>query len=545
MTIDAIVERILQQRGVTDTSSRETFLHPSYEAHTHDPFLLASMETAVTRLVRAHKAGEKVVIYGDYDIDGLTATTLLLDALGSFGFEVEAYIPDRFEEGYGLNAQALTTIKQTHKADVVVTVDCGSVSFKEAEHAAAIGLDLIITDHHTVRETLPPAVAVLNPKRNDNQYPFIDLAGVGVAFKLVQALQSSVPGIPVGQEKWLLDLVALGTVCDVVALQGENRALVYWGLKVMQQTRRPGLRALMHISRTDPSALQASDLGFRLGPRLNAAGRLKHARHSLDLLRSTTMDEARTHAELLDRLNSERRLLQHRIVEEASVMAATDEHPVLILAQEGWSQGVVGIVAAKLMEMYKKPTFVMEVTGEITKGSARAFGDFSAVEAIRAAEDFMLSGGGHAAAGGVTIRSQDLDRFRETVNQHYRSLNLDAQTQARQLEPQGEIALDSFQVMTRELLDKLAGLEPFGNSNPEPLFEFSQLSVVSQKLVGQQQNHLKLELADQEGSTISAIAFNRAELAPVHLPRIIARIAPTTYHPRGVDLQIQTLPTES
>lgn len=539
MTAKDIVERILEQRGIADAEVRSMFIHPQYEEHTHDPYLLGGMDAAVERLVQASKEDEKIVIYGDYDIDGLTATTLLMEALHSFGLRVEAYIPDRFEEGYGLNVQALNAIKQEHCADVVITVDCGSVSFNEAKHAAAIGLDLIITDHHTVHAKLPPAVAVINPKRHDNRYPFTDLAGVGVAFKVVQALQRHLDGLPFGQEKWLLDLVALGTVCDVVSLQGENRTLVYWGLEVMRRTRRPGLQALLRVSGTHPLALKASDLGFRLGPRLNAAGRLEHARHSLYLLRSRTDQEAQKHAELLDRLNTERRQLQHRIVEEAHVLAARDTNPVLILAQKGWSQGVVGIVAAKLMETYKKPTFVMEVMGDVAKGSARAFGDFSAVDAIRAAEDFIVSGGGHKAAGGVTLASRNIEHFRKAVNGYYHSLKINTALQAEALEPEGDITLNDFDVVTTELLERLAVLEPFGQNNPEPLFTFSDVSVVDQKLVGQQQNHLKLTLTDKKGATISAIAFNRAELAPSQLQYVIARVAPTEYHHRGVDLQVQ------
>ena len=297
----SLFEELLASRGIIGRT-RDAFLNPSYDAK-HDPFLLPDMDKAVERLTLALKKQQKITIYGDYDIDGLTATTLLLDAFEKFGFKnVDAFIPNRFVEGYGLTKDAIARIADAG-AELIITVDCGSLSKEEIELAKSRGVDVIVTDHHNVAEVQPPAVAVINPKRlladypddyegyviNDDSknvgkiYPFLDLAGVGVAFKLVQALQTKLNSLPKGQEKWLLDLVALGTVCDVVTLVDENRANVCGGLKVLQKAHRPGLRALMAVSGVEPVKVTARTLGFVLGPRMNAAGRLDTARHALDM----------------------------------------------------------------------------------------------------------------------------------------------------------------------------------------------------------------------------------------------------------------------
>ena len=338
-----IFEQILKARGLDDAGKREAFLHPKYESR-HNPFLLPDMEKAVVRLVAAHKKQEKITIYGDYDIDGLTATTILLDAFESFGFKnVDAYIPNRFVEGYGLTIEAIEKIAATG-TQLIITVDCGSLSKQEIERANKLGVAVIVTDHHNVLKVQPPAVAVINPKRLLQDYPeeyenlilkeeskrfgeiypFLDLAGCGVAFKLVQALQTKLDGLDDGQEKWLLDLVALGTVCDVVTLVDENRVNVFWGLKVLAKTRRPGLRALMAVARVEPEKVNSRSLGFGLGPRMNAAGRLETAQIALDMLMATDSMVALEKAQQLDELNTARRAEQDIIFKQANVQAEKD-----------------------------------------------------------------------------------------------------------------------------------------------------------------------------------------------------------------------------
>lgn len=538
-------EQLLVARGLTGRA-RDAFLNPSYDAR-HDPFLLPDMQAAVDRLVRARHAQEHVTIYGDYDIDGLTATTVLLDAFESFGFaRVDAFIPNRFVEGYGLTVDAVERIAASG-AQLIVTVDCGSLSEKEIVRANELGVDIIVTDHHNVAPVQPPAVAVINPKRLLQEYldeydhyqlkpdsslvgsiyPFLDLAGVGVAFKLVQALQTRLDGLADGQEKWLLDLVALGTVCDVVTLVDENRANVYWGLKVLAKAKRPGLKALMAVAGVEPMAVNARSLGFGLGPRMNAAGRLETAQHSLDMLRASDPMTAYEKAQQLDALNLARRAEQDKIFKEALVQAerfAADD--VLVVSAPGWNHGIIGIVAAKLLEKYKKPTYVLEEMGDEAKGSARSYGDFSAADAIRAADDLITKGGGHKLAAGVTLPTAHIPAFRQRVNEFYRAQNLF--NQAALLLPKADVSVAQLAHVGEELLRLLAQLEPFGNGNPEPILHAENLLVINQRRMGADAQHVKLELQDATGRSMQFLAFS----APDHFfvqpgERVAAWFQPT------------------
>lgn len=519
-----LFDAILQARGLTG-SARDAFLNPQYEAK-HDPFLLPDMHAAVDRLVRAREQQEHITIYGDYDIDGLTASTILVDALKSFGFEhVDVFIPNRFIEGYGLTVSAVEKIASTG-AKLIVTVDCGSLSTKEIQRAVELGVDVIVTDHHNVQPVQPPAVAVINPKRllqdypNEYEgfllkpssskrgeiYPFLDLAGCGVAFKLVQALQTRLSGLPEGQEKWLLDLVALGTVCDVVTLIDENRANVYWGLKVMAKTRRPGIKALMSVSRVEPETLNARSLGFALGPRMNAAGRLETAQHALDMLLATDPLVALEKAQLLDDMNIARRSEQDAILKEAIVEAEKYVNdPVLVVSGKGWNHGIIGIVAAKLLEKYKKPTYVLEEMGDEAKGSARSYGGFSAADAIRAADDIITKGGGHKLAAGVTLPTKNIDAFRERVNAFYQAQKLN--NQQALLLPQADV-IAKFGDITEDLVQEISMLEPFGNGNPQPVICSEHVLVMGQRRMGSDGQHLKLELHDSIGQSLQMLAFS-------------------------------------
>jgi len=505
-----LVDEILKSRGYSTKAAREAFLLPDYEAEKHDPFLLPDMDKAVKRLMKARKHNERVVIYGDYDIDGLTASTVLLDSFTKFGIDTSVFIPNRFVEGYGLSSTALERIADGG-GQLVVTVDCGSLSHKEIEHANNLGLDVIVTDHHSVAETMPDAIAVINPKRSGHNYPFIDLAGVGVAFKLVQALQTKLEGLPEGQEKWLLDLVAFGTVCDVVELKGENRANVFWGLKVMRKTRRIGLKMLLAVAGIMPEKLDARALGFGLGPRLNASGRLKTAQYALDLLTTVDAKTALALAEELDALNRERRAEQDRIFAEASKQAlAYETDAVLVVSDPSWSHGIIGIVAAKLLETYQKPAFVLqELEGGVAKGSARSFGDFSAVEGIRATDRFLIKGGGHKLAAGVTLEVAQIDSWREAINTYYKSLKLE--DQVRHLLAKADVALESFDEFSEELLIELSRLEPYGNGNPEPVFQVQHLIVIGRRTMGSDNQHVRYTLGDKNGRYFSVVAWHMAD----------------------------------
>ena len=506
-----LFERILAARGLNDVSARQAFLSPDYAATKYDPFLLSEMDKAVARLVLARQHQEKVVIYGDYDIDGLSATALLLDAFHSFGFQhLDAFIPNRFVEGYGMTIGAVDKVRDMG-AQLIVTVDCGSLCHTEIAYAAELGIDTVVTDHHNIAPTRPPAVATVNPKYADHEYPFRDLCGAGVAFKLVQALQTRLDGLPDGYEKWLLDLVALGTVCDIVTLADENRANVYWGLEVLKKQRRTGLKALMAVSGIEPEMVNARHLGFGLGPRMNAAGRLDTAQHSLDMLTATDGIEALAASEKLEAFNVERRSIQDEIFKQACEQAdGMADDRVLVVASEGWNHGVIGIVASKLVETYKKPVFIIGIRGDTATGSARSFGNFSAADAVRAADDIILRGGGHGAAAGVTLETAQIPAFRRRVNEFYDSLNLINQTSF--LQPHADVEIKDFAEITEELVEQISRMEPFGNGNPEPILKITHVVVAGVRRMGANGQHVKIALRDASEKTLQVLAFNAPEM---------------------------------
>jgi single-stranded-DNA-specific exonuclease len=508
MTSEEIFQAIVQKRGIKNL---DDFLHPKYEKQ-HSSKQLPDITKAVARIKKAHKLKQKVVIYGDYDIDGLTATTVLLEAFEKFGIIADFYMPDRFAEGYGLSKVGIDVISKMG-GQLIVTVDCGSRSLEEIDYANSLGIDVVVTDHHELGDVLPNAVAVVNPKRVDSKYPWRDLAGVGVAFKLVLALQNELDGLDAGQEKWLLDLVALGTVCDVVDLVDENRIFVWWGLKVLAKTRRPGIKALATVSGVELDNVSAEDLGYRFGPRLNASGRLEHAKRSLELLIAKTDEEAMVIAQELNVLNQQRRDDQQKIFEEACALVAEFKNDdVLVLANENWSHGINGIVASKLVEKYNKPVFVMQILGEKTKGSARTFGDFHLADALKSVGDLLLTGGGHKAAAGATIKTADIADFRKALNQNYK--NQELKNQDEYLVPDFDIEIDIFSGITVELLKLIDQLAPFGNKNESPVFRSKGVKLDNWKPVGVTQAHAKSTFIDKNGYKIDGIGFGLAENMP-------------------------------
>ncbi len=521
----SLFEQILAARALTG-QAREKYLNPDY-SQGHDPLLLPDMKRAVKRLIAAREAQEHITIYGDYDIDGLTATTVLTDTFSAFGFRfVDAFLPNRFVEGYGMTVDAVERIAKTGTT-LIVTVDCGSLSEGPIARAKELGVDVIVTDHHNVAPVQPPAVAVINPKRllqdhpksydanlrliakSKTLYPFLDLPGVGVAFKLVQALQTRLDGLPFGQEKWLLDLVALGTVCDVVRLVDENRMHAYFGLKVMAKTRRPGLKALMAVSGVEPSQVNARSLGFALGPRMNASGRLETAQYALSMLTATSGNEALEFAQQLDEMNIERRRQQDEIYKDAVVQAAEFEHDaVLVVSGKSWNHGIVGIVAAKLLELYQKPTYVLQEMGEESKGSARSFGAFSVADAIRASDDIITKGGGHNLAAGVSLPTANIAQFRTRVNEHFTSSGLILAQERTALLPKEDATIQDFQEVNQALISDLNQMEPFGHANPEPVLCITNARVTNVRRMGAEGQHVKLTLADMAGKALQVIAFN-------------------------------------
>lgn len=504
-----LVRDILIKRGYEKPEEVAAFLNPNYDKQLHDPFLMKGMKPAVDRILEAVEKRQSIVIYGDYDIDGITASTVMVETIKNLGYEARSYIPDRFEEGYGINLDALKKLK-SEGVDLVITVDCGITSVKEVSWAMENGLDIIVTDHHSVPEFVPQAVAVINPKQADCDYPFKDLAGVGVAFKLAQALQQASGKPEAGQEKWLLDVVALGTVCDVVTLVGENRVLASFGLKVMNKTRRVGLRALAEVSGVEVGKITSYTLGFMFGPRMNAAGRLEHAARSLELMLTNDPVHAREIAAELDGLNKQRQGDQAKIVKEAKEMAAQYvDDPVLVLASADWSHGIVGIAASKVAETAGKPTLIMQILGDKAKGSARSFGGFNLIDALRTADDLFVKYGGHAFAAGYTIPVDRLDDLRARLNEHWLEVSGELPEQAID----SDVNLDDFNQIDWDLHNGLQQLEPFGNGNRQPSIAIQSVEITDMRWVGSDGRHAKLTLSDGS-NRLSGIGFGLADKHP-------------------------------
>jgi len=504
-----LVRDILAKRGYENSEEVVAFLNPNYDEQLHDPFLMKDMQPAVVRILEAVEKKQSIVIYGDYDIDGITASTVMVETIRNLGHEARSYIPDRFEEGYGINLDALQKLK-SEGTDLVITVDCGITSVKEIEWANENGLDIVITDHHSVPETIPEAIAVLNPKQSNCEYPFKDLAGVGVAFKLAQALQLSTDKPEPGHEKWLLDVVALGTVCDVVTLVGENRVLASFGLKVMNKTRRVGLKALAEVSGVEMGKITSYTLGFMFGPRMNAAGRLEHAAKSLELMLTDDGPKARQIAQELDSLNKQRQSEQARIVKEAKAMAEqyTDD-PVLVLASSDWSHGIVGIAASKVAESVGKPTLIMQILDDKAKGSARSYGGFNLIDALRKGDDLFIKYGGHAFAAGYTISVDKLDDLRARLNQHF--LEVEGELLGQVVDR--DVDLEDLTLVDWDLYNSLVTLEPFGNGNRQPSMYLPNMTISDMRWVGSDGRHAKLTLSDGSKS-ISGIGFGLLDSVP-------------------------------
>ena len=509
LNLEPVLAKVLHARKIDTPERVRAFLME--EGALGDPFQMAGMTQAVTRLRRALAGGERIVVYGDFDTDGVSATVLLVSALRLLGGNVEGFIPDRFKEGYGLDVTALGEFKD---ARLVVTVDCGVRSAKEVARAQELGLDMIITDHHAPAQELPAALAIIDPKRADCPYPFKDLAGVGVAYRLAEALFRVAARMGQGTQAGLepeqfLDLVALGTVSDIVPLGGENRQLVRRGLKLMREAPRVGLRALMEAAGMRPEGIDSEAIAFRLGPRLNAAGRLENARLAYDLLMSDSQDEARELSGRLSTLNQERQqLLETQVAEAKELLGSTDGRLLLIVGAPTFREGIVGLVASRLTEEFHKPSLVMRHGETTTRGSARSIEGFHITQALDACSELLLQHGGHARAAGFTLPNENLPAFCERLEQYgIEHLNEEMLSRRRLVD-----ALVSLNEITPETLAALAMLEPFGEGNPEPALATVGLQLKDVRPVGQEGRHLRLEVSDGVQS-IPAIAFRQGYLA--------------------------------
>ena len=497
-----IFERLTEKRHLTDD-----FLHPQYEKRT-DPFTLHDMDKAIARIKQAIEAQEKILIYGDYDVDGVTASTVMADTLTLAGINpdhIEIMLPDRFADGYGMSPKLITRATD-HKITLVITVDCGSRNHAIIDELNTRGIDAIVTDHHETDTDMPEAIAIINPHRKDHPTATLqNLAGVGVAFKLAEALVQE-HLIQKGQEKWLLDLVLLGTICDSMLITGDNRRLCYYGIKVLEKTRRPGLQELMR--RAGVKSINAESIGFQIGPRLKAAGRLDTAELSLNLLCAKNPLDAAPLAEKLEELNKKRKIEQRAATKEIEERGITED-PVIIETGK-WHEGILGIVAGRLVDEYHKPAFVLtELADNLYKGSGRSFGDFNLASALEYTKDSIIGGGGHAGAAGVKIEGGNLYQFREQINDYYRSLHLP--DQSKYLTQHADLDLADFSELSLNLLEELKQLEPYGSGNEEPIFRLKNVDLASVTRMGADRNHLRLDLRDRNGKYLKLIAFYAPE----------------------------------
>ena len=515
-----ILRQILYNRGYATPEKASAYLEARPPEGT-DPLSMLGMSEAVARLEIALQRGESMAVYGDYDVDGVTATALLVEAFKPLGARVRAYIPNRFDEGYGLNREALETLKE-EGTDLVITVDCGIRSPAEAEYARQIGLDLIISDHHHPGDELPEAVAVINPRQPGDAYPDKDLAGVGLAYKILSVLlatRSQASQSPPGEggAESYLDLVALGTVADLAPLVGENRALVRAGINQLHKPVRQGVRSLMAIAGVQAERLRATDIGFMLGPRLNAAGRIDTALDALALLTTKDVQVAGRLAQQLDVQNRERQSITRDIQEHAeqAALAAEADPLILFAAHPDYNPGVVGLAASRLTDQYYRPAIVAQRGEEFTRGSCRSISEFHITEALDQCADLLEHYGGHAAAAGFTVKNENLpeliQRLREIASQQLSPHDLrptmvaDAEMNLLDLKP--------------DLLDYLERLQPTGYGNRQALFVSRDVQVMAWRAVGKDGDHLKLTVSDG-WITFDAIAFRQGYWQDLLPPKI-------------------------
>src|SRR5579884_399600 len=506
LSIDPLTAQLLIQRGVS-SSSATAFLSPSIDALS-DPFLFEEMAQAVSRILRAIDRSEKILIYGDYDVDGVTGTALLVEAFRLLGYPVAYYIPDRFKEGYGLHPAVLKNAREAGTT-LVITVDCGTTAHAEIAEAASLGIDILIADHHQLDGDPPRATALLNPSVSQGDpFRFTALSSVGVAFKLAEALYKR-SGLSSLRLDSLLDLVALGTLADVAPLTGENRFFVRAGLSVIREGRRPGLSALFHTAGEDLAAATEQTLCYRVIPRLNAAGRLYHAEEAVALLTARSWEEALPLAKRLEQYNQERRRIEIKMWEEADQQARrgeVDRLPVIVLASEGWHPGIVGIIASRLVERYHRPAIVIALAAEgIGRGSGRSIEGINLHQSVLGCRALLEKFGGHAGAVGLTIRAEKVDLFRAALVRELSETTPIRSSETLWIDAEIELEKVNF-----GLLRALAPLAPFGPAYPEPVFLARNVSLIS--LRREPDRSVRFKVRNKKGWTLDVIASNRTEV---------------------------------
>lgn len=512
LNISPVLALLLQARGINRADEAKRFFRP-HLTELHDPFLMDDMDKAVERLNQAMGRKERILVYGDYDVDGTTAVALVYKFIRQFYSNLDYYIPDRYEEGYGVSHQG---VNYAHESGVklVIVLDCGIKAVEEIAYAKSLGIDFIICDHHVPDDVLPPAVAILNAKRHDNHYPYPHLSGCGVGFKFMQAFAQS-NGIEFNQLTPLLDLVAVSIASDIVPIMGENRVLACHGLKQLNSNASVGLRAILDVCGMTGRDITMSDIVFKIGPRINASGRIQNGSQSVELLVEKDFPRAQELARQIDEYNEQRKDLDKQMTEEANALveqfAGLDEKKSIVIFNEDWHKGVIGIVASRLTEIYFRPAVVLTRTDDIATGSARSVSGFDVYKAIENCRDLLENFGGHTYAAGLSLKVENVPeftrRFEEYVTEH-----IEPEQTSAILDIDAEI---DFKDISNKFYNDLRKFRPFGPDNAKPLFCTRRVfDYGTSKVVGREQEHIKLELVDGKSTQImNGIAFGQSSQA--------------------------------
>ncbi len=539
-----ILADLLIQRGIKTESAAKRFFRPMLN-ELIDPFLMNDMDVAVDRLNDAMGRKERIMVYGDYDVDGCTAVALVYKFLQQFYSNMEYYIPDRYEEGYGISKKGLD-IAAEHNVKLIIVLDCGIKAIEEINYARSLGIDFIICDHHVPDEELPPAVAILNPKREDSTYPFKHLCGCGVGFKFMQAFAKN-NGIPFSRLIPLLEFCAVSIAADIVSITGENRILAFHGLKQLNQNPSVGLKAIIEICGLTGRELTMSDIVFKIGPRINASGRMQNGTEAVDLLVEKDFNKALAEATHINEYNEQRKDVDKQMTEEANQiiekLESQKHHNSIVLYDENWKKGVVGIVASRMTELYFRPTVVLTRSGDLATGSARSVAGYDIYDAVKSCRDIIENFGGHTYAVGLSLPIENIPEFRRRFQQYVNEHILPEQTEAT-LDIEEEV---DFKDITKKLHNDLKKFAPHGPDNPKPLFCTRNVyDYGTSKVVGRQQEHIKLELVDSNSSNVmNGIAFGQSQAARYIKSKrsfdIVYTIEENIYKRSEVQLQIEDI----
>ena len=542
--ISPILTQLLVSRGITTESAAKRFFRPQL-ADLINPFLMKDMDVAVDRLNDAMGRKERILVYGDYDVDGCTAVALVYKFLQQFYSNIDYYIPDRYEEGYGVSHKGIDYAKETG-VKLIIILDCGIKAIEEVRYAKSLGIDFIICDHHVPDEVMPPAVAILNPKRPDDSYPFKHLCGSGVGFKFMQAFAKN-NGIPFSRLIPLLDFCAVSIAADIVPVVDENRILAFHGLKQLNQNPSLGLKAIIDICGLNGRELSMSDIVFKIGPRINASGRMENGKESVDLLVEKDFSMALKEAKHINEYNEQRKDIDKQMTEEANIIVSKLESQrhlsSIVLYDENWKKGVIGIVASRLTEIYFRPTVVLTRDGEYATGSARSIMGFDVYAAIKSCRDLLVNFGGHTYAAGLTLKWEDIPHFRKRFQQY-----VDEHIKPSQKEAMINVdAVIDFKDISKRLYNDLKRFSPFGPGNNKPIFcTLSVYDYGTSKVVGREQEHIKLELVDSKSSTVvNGIAFGQSASARYIKSKrsfdIVYTIEDNVFKRNQVQLQIEDI----